>query len=172
MRNRHLGDVVLSEDDIRSGVAQVAARLNDRYHDAVAIVVVPGGILYAADLLRRVDFPVAMDYISCPHTPGERHNASEIVYHANVDIRGRDVIVIDDAVESGGTMRRLLAHLGSGYSPASVAVATLFVKPGRVDLPAEEFYAYEMDSDDLLVGYGLPWDDHYRNVPYVSKLVP
>ncbi len=50
------------------------------------------------------------------------------------------------------------------------SIATLFVKPGRVAIPAEQFYAYEMTSDDLLVGYGLPWEHKYRNIPYVSRL--
>ncbi|WP_235158903.1 phosphoribosyltransferase, partial [Escherichia coli] len=109
------------------------------------------------------------DYISCPHTPGERHNASPIVFHNNVGIQGRDVILMDDAIESGGTMRRLVAHL-QAFAPRSLSIATLFVKPGRVAIPAEQFYAYEMTSDDLLVGYGLPWEHKYRNIPYVSRL--
>ena len=171
MTDATIGDVVLSADDIRTGVAQVAARLNERYDSAVVITVVPGGILHTADLVRQLDFDVAMDYISCPHTPGERNNASPIVYHANIDITGRDVIVVDDAIESGGTMKRLIEFLATNYSPASLAVAVLFVKPGRVDVGAEAFYAYEMDSYDLLVGYGLPWNDLHRNRPNVSKLL-
>lgn len=76
MTDATISDVVLSADDIRTGVAQVAARLNERYDSAVVITVVPGGILHTADLVRQLDFDVAMDYISCPHTPGARNNAS------------------------------------------------------------------------------------------------
>lgn len=123
------------------------------------------------ELVRQLNFDVAMDWISCPHTPGERNNASPIVYYQNVPIQGRDVIVVDDAIESGGTMKRLVEHLKE-FDPASISVATLFVKPGRVEIPVRQYFAHQMDSDDMLVGFGLPWQDKLRNLPYVAKLAP
>lgn len=112
-----------------------------------------------------------MDYISCPHTPGDRNNQSQIVFHENIALAGQDVILVDDAIESGGTMKRIVEFLLANYAMKSLAIATLFVKPNRVDIPVTQYYAYEMDNDDLLVGYGLPWQDKLRNVPFVSKLV-
>ncbi|MGY3943511.1 phosphoribosyltransferase [Aeromonas tecta] len=170
MRNPIFGEVVLHKQDIELGVEVIAKRLNERFKEAVVITVVPGGMLFTADLVRRLEFDIVMDYISCPHTPGERHNDSSIVFHDNIGIQGRDVILMDDAIESGGTMKRIVAHLHSAYSPASLSIATLFVKPGRVDIPAEQFYAYEMATDELLVGYGLPWEHKYRNIPYIARL--
>ncbi|NKE09288.1 MULTISPECIES: phosphoribosyltransferase [Kocuria] len=123
------------------------------------------------ELVRQLNFDVAMDWISCPHTPGERTNASPIVYYQNVPIQGRDVIVVDDAIESGGTMKRLVEHLKE-FDPASISVATLFVKPGRVEIPVRQYFAHQMDSDDMLVGFGLPWQDKLRNLPYVAQLAP
>ncbi|MFW8630102.1 hypothetical protein [Vibrio natriegens] len=70
------------------------------------ITVVPGGILFTADLVRQLSFDISMDYIYCPHPPGERNNSSEIVYHHNINVIGRNVILIDDAIESGGTIIR------------------------------------------------------------------
>lgn len=170
MANAHIGEKVLGEDEIRAGVDLVAGRLNSRYTAADVITVVPGGILFTADLVRKLDFDVRMDYISCPHTPGERHNQSAIVFHDNIGITGRDVVLIDDAIESGGTMKRLVEYLEATYAPASLAIATLFVKPGRIDIPVDQFYGHEMGSDDLLVGYGLPWEHKYRNLPFISRL--
>ncbi len=170
MDNRYIGELVLDEAAIATGVAHVAALLNDSYQDAVVITVVPGGMLFTADLVRKLTFTVAMDTISCPHTPGERNNQSAIVFHPTIDINGKDVIVVDDAIESGGTMKRLVAYLTSIYSPKSLAIATLFVKPGRVDIPFRQFYAWEMANDDLLIGYGLPWENRFRNIPFISKL--
>lgn len=172
MAREHVGEQVLGEAEIRAGVDRVAARLNARYTAADVITVVPGGILFTADLVRKLDFDVRMDYISCPHTPGERHNQSVIVFHDNLGIAGRDVILVDDAIESGGTMRRLVEYLTTTYAPASLAIATLFVKQGRVAVPAEEFYGHELDGDELLVGYGLPWEHKLRNLPVISKVVP
>ncbi len=168
---QHLGDTVLTTEQIEAGVKLVADKLNSHYSEAVIISVVPGGVLFTADLVRQLNFDVYMDYISCPHTPGDKNNNSDIVYHQNIDISGKDVIVIDDAIESGGTMKRLVQYLADNFTPKSLAIATLFVKPGRVDIPVTQNYAYEMDSDDLLVGYGLPWEDKLRNVPYISKLI-
>ncbi len=128
-------------------------------------------MLFTADLVRELSFDVCLDYISCPHTPGDRSNQSEIVYHENINIEGKDVILIDDAIESGGTMKRLVGHLLANHDVKSLSIATLFVKPSRVDIPVPQYFAYEMDNDDMLVGYGLPWKDKLRNVPYVSKLI-
>jgi hypoxanthine phosphoribosyltransferase len=171
MNGSHIGKIILDESTIAKGVNLVADRLNADFSDAVIITVVPGGIFFTADLTRKLNFDVAMDYISCPHTPGERNNASEIVFHNNIGIEGRHVIVIDDAIESGGTMRRLVEHLNEKYHPQSVSVAVLFVKPGRVSIPARCYYAYEMENDDLLIGYGMPWQNKFRNLPCVSTLI-
>jgi hypoxanthine phosphoribosyltransferase len=167
--NQSIGQTVLSTDQVREGISRVAEGINRDFSSAVVITVVPGGILATADLVRQLTFDLEMDYISCPHTPGERDNASPIVYHQNILIAGRDVIVVDDAIESGGTMKRLVAHL-QAYQPASLSVATLFVKPSRIDIPVRQYYGYEMDNDEMLVGFGLPWQDQLRNLPYVARL--
>lgn len=173
MYKSHIGDLVLSQAEIKAGVSQVAAKLNQRFQDSEAVIVsmVPGGILFTADLVRELTFDIKMDYVSCPHTPGDSNNRSSIVYHQNIAIKDQHVILVDDAIESGGTMRRVAKFISEGFGAKSVSIATLFVKPGRIDIPVTQYYAYEMDNDDLLVGYGLPWLDKFRNVPFVSKLI-
>lgn len=84
MKNKHLGELVLDEQQIHKGVKMVAQKLNEQYSDAVIVTVVPGGILFTADLVRHLSFDIRMDYISCPHKPGERDNKSEIVFHENI----------------------------------------------------------------------------------------
>lgn len=170
MKHEHVGEIIINESAIAEGVAKVAAQLNLHFDDAVIITVVPGGILYTADLVRQLEFEINMDYISCPHTPGDRNNHSTIVFHNNIDLSDRNVIIIDDAIESGGTMKRLVQFIAENYTPKSVSVAVLFVKPGRVDIPVRQFYGFEMENDDLLIGYGMPWENKYRNLPYIAKL--
>lgn len=169
--NSYVGEVVLNEAQIQEGVKRVAQQLNQQFDDAVVITVVPGGILFTADLVRQLSFDISMDYISCPHTPGDRNNRSEIVYHQNINVTGRDVILIDDAIESGGTMKRLTEHLSNNFDIKSLSIATLFVKPSRVDISVPQYFAYEMESDELLVGYGLPWQDESRNLPFICKVI-
>ncbi|ROV58884.1 hypoxanthine phosphoribosyltransferase [Vibrio ponticus] len=173
MSKQYIGDLVLSQEQIKLGVSQVAQQLNQRFaeQDAVIISVVPGGILFTADIVRELTFDISMDYISCPHTPGDRNNSSEIVFHQNIPLTGRNVILVDDAIESGGTMKRIAQFLQQEFVLNSLSIATLFVKPGHVDIPVTQHHAYVMENDDLLVGYGLPWQDQLRNIPYVSKLV-
>lgn len=167
-----IGKEVLSTEQIKQGAEIVAGKLNENFQneDIVVITVVPGGILFTADLVRKLKFDICMDYISCPHTPGDRSNLSPIFYHENISIKGKHVILIDDAIESGGTMKRIVEFIKQEYDVKSVSVATLFVKPGRASIAIDQYFAYEMENDDLLVGYGLPWKDKYRNIPFVSKL--
>lgn len=173
MRKKHVGEVVLNQNQIKTGVSQVADTLNQRFkgQSVVIITVVPGGILFTADLVREITFDISMDYISCPHIPGDRDNNSAIVFHQNIALKGGNVILVDDAIESGGTMKRIAHYLNEQFELQSLSIATLFVKPGRADIPEVQYYAYEMENDDLLIGYGLPWKDQFRNVPYVSKLL-
>ncbi len=171
MSSDYIGDIILSEDAIQNGVEKVAQQLSEQYRSAVVITVVPGGILFTSDLVRKLQFDISMDYISCPHTPGDRNNSSKIVYHQNIDITGKDVILIDDAIESGGTMKRLVEHLQNNFALKSLSIATLFVKPGRIEIPVPQFFAYQMERDELLVGYGLPWLDKSRNLPYIAKVI-
>ncbi len=171
--NKHIGKTVFNSDQIKEGVSQVADQLNKKFSndDVVIITVVPGGILFTADLVRQLKFDVSMDYISCPHTPGEKNNTSAIIYHQKINIANRHVVLVDDAIESGGTMKRIVEFLAQNFNVKSISVATLFVKPGRVNIPVDQHFAYEMENDDLLVGYGLPWNDKYRNMPFISKLI-
>ncbi|NOH81265.1 hypoxanthine phosphoribosyltransferase [Vibrio sp. RE86] len=170
MQSEEIGDVVLNAKQIEQGVEIVAEKLNRVFKQAVVITVIPGGTLFTADLVRKLSFPLEMDFISCPHTPGDRHNASSITFDNNIELTDKHVIMIDDAIESGGTMKRLVQFIKDNHPIASLSIATLFVKPGRVEIDAPYYFAYEMDSDDLLIGYGLPWKGRFRNLPYVCKL--
>lgn len=167
-----VGELVLSKAKIQRGVTEVAEKLNGVFRDqeVVFITMVPGGMFFSADLLRELSFDIKMDYISCPHTPGDRNNTSAIVFNQNIPLQGQHVVLVDDAIESGGTMKRVAAHIDACFAPKTLSIATLFVKPGRVSIPYEQFYAYEMEDDGMLVGYGLPWQDKLRNLPFISKL--
>ncbi|WP_354623415.1 hypothetical protein [Psychromonas sp. MME2] len=68
-------------------------------------------------------------------------------------------------------MKRVAKFFTDNFQPKSLSIATLFVKPGRVKILNKQYFAYEMANDDMLIGYGLPWQDKYRNLPFVSKLI-
>lgn len=173
MNNKHIGDLVLSTAQINAGIRIVSDKLNKQFsgEEVVIISMVPGGIIFTADMVRELTLDIKMDYVSCPHTPGDSNNNSSIVYHQNIPIKGQHVILVDDAIESGGTMKRVAKYIAEEFSVKSLSIATLFVKPGRVDIPYPQYFAYEMENDDMLIGYGLPWQDKHRNIPFVSKLM-
>ncbi|MBA5762865.1 hypoxanthine phosphoribosyltransferase [Vibrio sp. 404] len=173
-RHNFIGEIVLSTEQVEQGVTHVAQVLNQRFNGekVVFVSVVPGGILFTADLIRKIDFDVKLDYVSCHHTPGSSTNNSEIIYQQNVSIDGAHVILLDDAIETGGTMKRVAAFFAEQSGVQSVSIACLFVKPGRIDIPFTQFFAYEMENDDMLIGYGLSWQEHLHNLPYVAKLIP
>lgn len=173
MNIKHLGKIIFDQTQIKKGVIHVSQQLNEKFEgqSAVVITVVPGGIIFTADLVRELTFDVSMDTISCPHTPGNRNNDSNIVFHQNIELEDQNIILIDDAIESGGTMKRIVHYLNDSFNVKSLTIATLFVKSGRVNIPANQCYCYEIEGDDLLVGYGLPWKDQYRNIPYISMLI-
>lgn len=137
----------------------------------VVITVTPGGVIFTADLIRQLTFELRMDHISCLHRPGDTNNRSDIIFYENLNLQNQHVLVIDDAIESGSTMKRHCEYLRCHFEINSLAIATLFVKPSRVTMPESLFYAVEMDNDQLLIGYGLPWQDKFRNLPYISKLI-
>lgn len=173
MKNQHIGETVLNAEKIKQGVTLVADKLNKKFkgESVVIISMVPGGIIFTADLVRELQFDIKMDYVSCIHTPGDKNNHSDIIYLQNINIKDQHVILVDDAIESGGTMRRVANFFEEDFQTKSVSIATLFVKPGRVDILTPQYFAYEMENDDMLIGYGLPWQDKHRNIPFVSKLI-
>lgn len=172
MNSSKIGELVLSTEEIKVGVTAVASALRSTFdgENLIAITMVPGGLFFSADLLRELPSNIKIDYISCPHTPGDRNNTSSIAFNQNIPLCDQHVVLVDDAIESGGTMKRVAEYIDNTYNPKSLSIATLFVKPGRVDIPYKQFFAYEMEDDGLLVGYGLPWRDEFRNIPYISRL--
>ena len=91
MNTKHLGTTVLDQAQIKAGVTKVATQLNQKFdaQSAIVITVVPGGILFTADLVRELTFDIGMDTISCPHTPGNRNNDSAIVFHQNIELENQ-----------------------------------------------------------------------------------
>lgn len=164
--------LVLSQIQIQRGFEKIARLLNQRFYglSAVVIVVVPGGMFFAADLMRKLTFDVAVDTVSCPHTPGDVSNTSAVNYLNEIDIEHRHVIVVDDALESGSTMKRIVKHIHDHHDVQSLSVCTLFARKGHKSVGADTEYAYEMENESLLIGYGLSLNTLYRNLPNVSAI--
>ncbi|WP_342668986.1 phosphoribosyltransferase [Vibrio sonorensis] len=110
-----IGEIVLTQDQIEEGVNLVAERITHKYlgEEVVFIVVVPGGIFFAADLLRKLPFHFSIDHVACHHTPGSSQNHSPIIYQNDIELTGKHLVLVDDAIETGGTMKRVAQYFAN-----------------------------------------------------------
>ena len=133
--------------------------------------VLKGGFMFLSDLVRHVDLPVAVDFMAISsYGAGTRSSGVvRILKDLETPIEGRDVLVVEDIVDSGLTLHYLMRNLGS-RRPASLDVCALLTKPARreIDVPIR-YVGFEI-PDRFVVGYGLDFDEHYRHLPYIGVL--
>jgi hypoxanthine phosphoribosyltransferase len=137
----------------------------------VLVCVLKGAIFFLADLMRHIDIPVEVDFMAVASygSATDSSGVVRILKDLDMPIEGRDVLIVEDIVDSGLTLQYLLRNLGS-RNPASLEVCALLTKPSRrkVDLPVK-YVGFEI-PDTFVVGYGLDYNERYRNLPYVASL--
>jgi len=164
---------LIPADDIRRRVDELAAQISRDYdHQPMTIVgVLTGSLLFLADLMRRLDLPLrialiqASSYRGIATSPGELHVNSELI----PDLSGRHVLVLDDILDTGHTLARLKHEL-VGMNPASLRFGVLLRKIGRQEIALEPDYVGFEIPDKFVVGYGLDYNDEYRNLPYIGVM--
>jgi hypoxanthine phosphoribosyltransferase len=163
-----VASVLYGREDIRRRTWELGRTITGDYEGRapVLISVLKGGSVFLADLIRQVHLPVSVDYMSISRYGGaaESMGRVRIVKDLDDDIGGRDVLVVEDIVDTGLTLSYLISVLGS-REPASVAVCTLLDKSVRRIAPVEIRYAGFDCPDVFVVGYGLDFQERYRNLP-------
>jgi hypoxanthine phosphoribosyltransferase len=164
--------VLYSEDAIRERVAELGRRITQDYagRDLVLITVLRGGVFFLADLCRRIELPLRLDFMAISSYSHEAHTgAVRITKDLDEDLAGASVLVVEDIIDTGMTLNYLLGVLRS-RGPASVEVAVLLDRDVRriVDLPIA-YRGFHM-PDRFAIGYGLDLDGRYRNLRYVASL--
>jgi hypoxanthine phosphoribosyltransferase len=169
----HVGEVLVEADALRTRVAELGAEISRDYagRSLLLIGVLKGAVFFLSDLMRFIDIPVEVDFMAVA-SYGSATDASGVVRilkDLDVVIAGRDVLIVEDIVDSGLTLQYLLRNLGS-RDPATLEVCALLTKPERrkVDLPTR-YVGFEI-ADRFVVGYGLDYAERYRNLPYVAAL--
>jgi hypoxanthine phosphoribosyltransferase len=165
--------VLISAEQIHQRVGELAAEIAPGYRGrALTIVgVLTGSLMFLSDLVRRLDVPLrigfvqASSYRGATTQPGQLHIDPEM----RADVRGRHVLLLDDILDTGQTLRHLAVHL-SELGAASVQVAVLLRKQGRQVHPVRADYVGFDIPDEFVVGYGLDFNDEYRHLPYVAVL--
>src|SRR5262245_55050551 len=168
-----IGKVLYDEAQIRAGVERVAGEIQERFRgqEITMLVVLRGGIVFAADLVRRLDLPIHLDTIGVSSYRGEGTAPGElrIVSSPSLALADRTVLIVDDILDSGRTMLRLRQEALAGGA-RSVSIAVLLDKPSRRQVPIRpDFAAFEV-PDVWVIGYGLDHNERYRNLPYIAVL--
>ena len=163
--------VLIPEEEIRKRIAEVGAQLSRDYEgeEGLMICILRGGVFFACELAKHLTVPVSMDFM-CVSSYGSGTVSSgrvKIIKDLDENIEGKHVLIAEDIVDSGNTLSTLIKIL-QVRKPASIRLCTLLDKPERrvVDIKAD-YSCFEI-PDKFVVGYGLDYNQHYRNLPYVG----
>src|ERR1700709_601381 len=174
MRDPQIGEILVQPDDLKQKVRDLGAQISVDYadRDLLLVCVLKGAVFFLADLMRHIDIPCEVDFMAVSSYGSETDSSGVVRILKDLDrpIAGRDVLIVEDIVDSGLTLQYLLRNLGA-RDPASLEVCALLTKPDRlrVDLPAK-YVGFEIPNE-FAVGYGLDHAQRYRNLDYVAALV-
>lgn len=167
--------VLLSEDEIREKVRELGGKITADYKNSnlMLVTVLKGAVVFLADLMRQIDLPAEIDFmvVSSYGSGVKSSGVVKIVKDLDVPLAGKDILIVEDILDSGLTLSYIKELLES-RGPRSIRIATLLDKPSRrkVDLQAD--YIGFSVPDEFVIGYGLDYDEKYRNLPYIGILKP
>jgi hypoxanthine phosphoribosyltransferase len=168
-----IGETLVAQDDLQRRVKELGAEISADYegNDLVMIGVLKGAILFLADLMRELTVPCEVDFmaVSSYGSSTDSSGVVRILKDLDASIEGRDVLVVEDIIDSGLTLHYLMKNLRA-RNPASLEVCALLTKPERrrIDLPIR-YVGFEIPNR-FAIGYGLDHAQRYRNLPYVAAL--
>ena len=167
--------VLLSEEQLSQKIAELGEEISKDYQgkEIVAICVLKGAILFMADLARAVKVPMALDFMAVSSYGNGTSTSGTVRILKDLDnsIEGKHVLVVEDIIDSGVTLKYLLKNLKS-RKPASIKLCTLLNKPERRRVEVDIDYCGFTVRDYFLVGYGLDYAEKYRNLPFIGILKP
>ena len=172
---RGVADVLIEEDVLRARVVELGEEISRDYggRELLLIGVLKGAVFFMSDLMRRLTVPCEIDFMAIS-SYGDSTDSSGVVRilkDLDINIEGRDVLVVEDIIDSGLTLSYLIRNL-EAREPASLEVCALLTKPERreIDVPVR-YVGFEIPNR-FVIGYGLDFAERYRNLPYVGVLDP
>lgn len=165
--------VLVSEEELHQINARLGAQITTDYagKNLLVVGILKGSVLFMADLIREIQLPCKLDFLAVSSYGGDTRSSGvvKIVKDIGIELEDYDVLLVEDILDSGRTLSYVCDMLRTRH-PASIRVATLLDKPERrvVDLKAD--YVGTSVPDEFVVGYGLDFDQRYRNLPYIGQL--
>ena len=171
MEQHHIS-VMISEEEIEKRVCELAAQISSDFAGETVklICILKGGVFFTCELAKRLTVPVSMDFMSVSSYGGgtESSGVVRIIKDLDNSIEGKDVLIVEDIIDSGRTLAYLIEILKQ-RNPASIHLCTLLDKPERrVKKQVKVDYVCFTIPDEFVVGYGLDYDQKYRNLPYIG----
>jgi hypoxanthine phosphoribosyltransferase len=172
-RDESIGEILVQPDELSHRVRELGAQISGDYagRDLLLIGVLKGAVFFLADLMRHIDVPCEVDFmaVSSYGSSTDTSGVVRILKDLDAPLEGRDVLIVEDIVDSGLTLQYLMRTLET-RGPASLEVCALLTKPERrlVEMPAR-YVGFEI-PDKFAIGYGLDYAERYRNLPYVATL--
>ena len=171
--NQDLERIMITEEQIAGRVREVAVQLDKLYEGRrpVVVCILKGSVMFFSDLIRHMETPLELDFMAvssygCGTTST---GCLQVKKDLTTDIAGRDVLIVEDIIDSGNTLYNLKKLLNS-RSPSSVNIVTLLDKPQRREVPMEPEDTCFVIEDEFVVGYGMDYAEEYRNLPYIGVL--
>ena len=169
-------EILLSEEQIKARIRELCEELNREYadKDPVVVGVLKGVVVFYADMIREFKFPCQLDFMwISSYSSTTSTGKMQVKKDLSADITGRHVLILEDIFDTGHSLDFTYKHLLS-KNPASLKICTLLDKPSRRDpaVTLEADYTGFVIPNKFVVGYGLDFNEHYRNIPYVGVLKP
>ncbi len=167
--------ILLSEEEIKDIVARLGSKITEDYRgkNLLVVSVLKGSVMIMADLLRQIKIPCRIDFMSVSsYGSGTVSSGTvKIIKDLDINLEGYDILIVEDILDSGATLYNLKEILLT-RKPASVKICTFLDKPDRRKADIVADYVGAQIPDEFVVGYGLDYDEKYRNLPYVGVLSP
>ncbi len=174
--DQDIDHILVSEEQLKIRVAELGAQISKDYagKDLLLVSILKGAVVFMADLMRAVSIPCGIDFMVVSSYGGANTSSTglvKIIKDLDADLSGKDVLIVEDILDTGVTLSKLKPMLGL-RNPASIRIAAILDKPTRrkADIHAD-YLGFEV-PDEFVVGYGLDYDEKYRNLPYVGVLKP
>ncbi len=175
--DEQIGEVLVQQDELAHRVRELAAEITRDYADIegglLLVGVLKGAMFFIADLMRSLDIPCEVDFmaVSSYGSATQSSGVVRIMKDLDMPLEGRDVLIVEDIVDSGLTLQYLVRNLNA-RGPKSLEVCTLLSKPTRRSASGDVKYVGFEIPDRFVIGYGLDHQERYRNLPYVAALMP
>ena len=168
---KHRVDVMIEEAAVNARIKELGEEISRDYAGKTVylICILKGSVYFTCELAKRITVPVVMDFMQCSSYGAATKSSGVVKLSKDLDmaITGRDVIIIEDIIDSGRTLSHLKNLLGQRW-PASLKICTLLDKPDRRVVDVDVEYTGFQIEDKFVVGYGLDYDQLYRNLPYIG----